>query len=70
MKLSKAYRIFEEINSPEYSDCEKFDAITQVLGMVTHNSVTKTKIVEAFRWVLEHINQDDKILKNGTEESK
>lgn len=61
MKLSKACQIFEEINSPEYSDCEKFDAITQVVGMATHNSINKTKIIDAFRWVLEHVDQDDQI---------
>lgn len=51
MNIGKAVAIFENIDSPEFSDEEKAEAIWLVLNMPTHNSISKDKILKAFKWL-------------------
>lgn len=51
MNIGKAVAIFENIDSPEFSDEEKAEAIWLVLNMPTHNSITKDNILKAFKWL-------------------
>ena len=53
MRFGKAYAIFANIESPDYTDEEKGAAILQILKMETHNSVTKASMLKALRWLLE-----------------
>ena len=41
MKTSKACAIFENIDSSDFTELEKGEAIYEVLKMPTHNSITK-----------------------------
>lgn len=50
MNKGIAYAIFNDIKSEKYTPIEKVIAINEILGMETHNSVTKEKIIDAFRW--------------------
>ena len=51
MNIGKAVAIFENIDSSEFSDEEKAEAIWLVLNMPTHNSITKDNILKAFKWL-------------------
>lgn len=51
MNIGKAVAIFENIDSPEFSDEEKAEAIWLVLNMPTHNSISKDNILKAFKWL-------------------
>ena len=53
MNLGTACAIFEQLESDKYSENEKLTAIKEVLGMPTHNGVTKDQILSAFRWLYE-----------------
>lgn len=50
MNIGKACAIFMQIDSDKYTEEEKLVAIHEVLQMPTHNSITKDKILKAFRW--------------------
>ena len=51
MSIGKACAIFEQIDSKEYTEDEKLQAIEDVLfEMVTYNGITKDKILDAFKW--------------------
>ena len=52
MKFGKAYAIFANIDSPDYTDGEKGAAILQILKMETHNSVTKAAMLKVIRYLL------------------
>lgn len=52
MKFGKAYAIFANIDSPDYTDEEKGAAILQILKMETHNSVTKAAMLEVINYLL------------------
>ena len=54
MNIGKAQAVFEQIRSDKYSETEKLQAIWGVLEMPTHNGITKTTILEAFRWLFEY----------------
>lgn len=51
MKISKACAIFENIDSPDFTDLEKGKAIYEVLKMPTHNSITKGKMLSVIKWL-------------------
>jgi len=51
MNIGKACAIFKQINSEEYIQEEKLTAIVDVLGMPTHNGITKDEILIAFKWL-------------------
>lgn len=52
MRFGKAYAIFANIESPDYTDEEKGAAILQILKMETHNSVTKAAMLEVINYLL------------------
>ena len=52
MKFGKAYAIFANIDSPDYTDEEKGAAILAVLRMKTHNSVPKAAMLKAIDYLL------------------
>lgn len=54
MNIGKAQVVFEQIRSDKYSETEKLQAIWGVLEMPTHNGITKTTILEAFRWLFDY----------------
>lgn len=53
MKLGKACAIFQNIDSPDYSDEEKGLAVLKVSRMETHNSIRKDDMLKVIRWLLE-----------------
>ena len=52
MKHGEVYKIFYNIDSPDYSDEEKGMAIYLIAGMETHNSVTKAAMLKVIRYLL------------------
>jgi hypothetical protein len=52
VKFGKAYAIFANIDSPDYTDEEKGAAILAVLKMETHNSVTKAAMLKVIDYLL------------------
>ena len=52
MRFGKAYAIFANIDSPDYTDEEKGAAILAVLNMETHNSVTKAAMLKVIGYLL------------------
>lgn len=55
MKLSEAIHIFETINSDEYTDEEKCQAIYDVMLMPTHNSISKSAMLGVISYLLEMV---------------
>ena len=55
MKISKACAIFENIDSPDFTDLEKGEAIYEVLKMPTHNSITKDKMLSVINWLFDKV---------------
>lgn len=55
MKISKACTIFESIDSPDFTDLEKGEAIYEVLKMPTHNSITKDKMLSVIKWLFDKV---------------
>lgn len=53
MKIGKAFRIFEEINSDEYTEDEKVIACYHVLQAPTHNSINKDKMLAVAKWLFD-----------------
>ena len=53
MNIGIACAIFEQIDSDKYTADEKLIAIHEVLQMPTHNGITKSEIIKAFRWFFE-----------------
>lgn len=43
--------IFEDINSPDFSDIEKGTAIKVILDMETHNGVTKDSMLQVIKYL-------------------
>ena len=52
MNIGKAWAIFADINSEEYSTEEKGRAVMQVCGAATHNSITKAMMLRVIWWLL------------------
>lgn len=51
MTIGRAILIFSDIKNPGFLEKEKALAIYKVLGMPTHNGVTKDKMLEVIRWL-------------------
>lgn len=51
MNIGKAYAIFRQLDSKEYTLKEKGFAIHQVLDLATHNGITKVELLNALRWL-------------------
>lgn len=52
MNITRAWAIFADINSEEYTTEEKGQAIMQVCGAATHNSITKVMMLRVIWWLL------------------
>lgn len=52
MNIAKAWSIFADIDSGEYTTEEKGQAIMQVCGAATHNSITKAMMLRVIWWLL------------------
>ena len=52
MKISEVCRIFDHIDSTEYTDEQKGMAIYQVTKMFTHNSITKASMLKVIEYLL------------------
>jgi hypothetical protein len=52
VKIAKAWAIFADINSEEYTTEEKGQAVMQVCGAATHNSITKAMMLRVIWWLL------------------
>ena len=55
MRIGKACAIFENIDSPDFTDLEKGEAIYEVLKMPTHNSITKDKMLSVINWLFDKV---------------
>ncbi len=51
MSKGKAMAIFLQINSEEFTDEEKAEAIFIVMNIATHNSIKKDNMLAAIRWL-------------------
>lgn len=55
MKIGEACAIFDNIETDEYTDEEKGRAIYEVIRMPTHNSITKSAMLDVIRWLLDMV---------------
>ena len=55
MKIGTACAIFDNIDSPDFTDLEKGEAIYEVLKMPTHNSITKDKMLNVINWLFDKV---------------
>ena len=53
MNIGKACAIFEQLGNENYSDEEKMQAISDVVEMETHISITKGSMLKALAWMLD-----------------
>lgn len=64
MKTGKACAIFYNIESDEFTDIEKGEAIREVLDMTTHNGITKDTMLKVIKYlfdmVFEEVSADKK----------
>lgn len=51
MNKRRAYEIFYNINSEDYTTEEKALAVRVIAGMETHNSVTKAAMLKVIWWL-------------------
>ena len=52
MNIGRAWMIFANIDAEEYTTEEKGQAILQVCGAATHNSITKAMMLRVIWWLL------------------
>ena len=60
MTTGLAILIFSDIKNPVFAEKEKALAIYKVLGMPTHNGVTKDKMLEVIQWLWDQRYEYDK----------
>jgi len=63
MNKGKALAIFMQINSKDFTNEEKAEAIFHVMNMATHMSVTKDCMLEVIKWLWHQMyewREDDK----------
>lgn len=53
MTKEMAKGIIKNIHTDAADPEEKLLAIQEIVGMETHNSITKQELIEALRWILE-----------------
>lgn len=51
MNFTKAFAVFMQINSKEFTEDEKYEAIQQVLDAATINSITKKQVLNVVSWL-------------------
>ena len=54
MNIGTAVSIFEQLKSDKFTEDEKIIAIHMVANMPTHNSISKAKILNALKWLVEN----------------
>lgn len=57
MNFTKAFAVFMQINSKEFTKDEKYEAIQQVLDAATKNSITKRQVLDVVSYLLEERNK-------------
>lgn len=51
MNFIKAFAVFMQIDSKEFTEDEKYEAIQQVLDAATINSITKRQVLNVVSWL-------------------
>lgn len=51
MNFTKAFAVFMQIDSKEFTEDEKYEAIQQVLDAATINSITKKQVLNVVSWL-------------------
>jgi len=51
MNFTKAFAVFMQIDSNEFTEDEKYEAIQQVLDAATINSITKKQVLNVVSWL-------------------
>lgn len=54
MNIGTAVAIFEQLDSDKFTEVEKIIAIHMVANMPTHNGISKAKILNALKWLVEN----------------
>lgn len=66
MQLGKAIAISKNIQSPDYTDKEKANAIYLMMNMVSHMSITKYELIDVIKWLWhyswEFVTEDDEMV--------
>lgn len=53
MNFIKAFAVFMQIDSKEFTEDEKYEAIQQVLDAATINSITKKQVLNVVSWLFD-----------------
>lgn len=54
MNIGTAIAIFKNINTNDYTDAEKIEAINEVVAFDTHNGITKADVLAALNWAMRY----------------
>lgn len=65
MKIIRACKIFENIDSNEYTTEEKAKAIYLVTEMFTHNSITKASMMKVIKWLFNLLFEVSEVTDNA-----
>ena len=57
MNFTKAFAVFMQINSKEFTKDEKYEAIQQVLDAATINSITKRQVLDVVSYLFDERNK-------------
>ena len=57
MNFTKAFAVFMQIDSKEFTEDEKYEAIQQVLHAATINSITKRQVLDVVSYLFDEQNK-------------
>lgn len=57
MNFTKAFAVFMQIDSKEFTEDEKYEAIQQVLDAATINSITKKQVLDVVSYLFDEQNK-------------
>lgn len=57
MNFTKAFAVFMQIDSKEFTEDEKYEAIQQVLDAATINSITKRQVLDVVSYLFDEQNK-------------
>lgn len=57
MNFTKAFAVFMQIDSKEFTKDEKYEAIQQVLDAATKNSITKRQVLDVVSYLFDGQNK-------------
>ena len=57
MNFTKAFAVFMQIDSKEFTEDEKYEAIQQVLDATTINSITKKQVLDVVSYLFDEQNK-------------